>query len=38
MKKVPYLAKERILQQLHPAFLAKPRPKAKAAPKAPIPE
>jgi hypothetical protein len=38
MKKVPYLAKERIFQQLHPAFLAKPRPKAKAAPKAPAPE
>jgi hypothetical protein len=38
MKKVPYLAKERILQQLHPAFLAKPRPQAKAPPKAPAPE
>jgi hypothetical protein len=26
MKKAPYLAKERIFQQLHPAFLRKPRP------------
>ncbi|HZL16283.1 MAG TPA: hypothetical protein VFG23_00930 [Polyangia bacterium] len=38
MKKVPYLAKERIFQQLHPAFLAKPRPKAKTSPKASAPE
>jgi hypothetical protein len=29
MKKTPYLAKERIFQQLHPAFLAKPRLKPK---------
>jgi hypothetical protein len=36
MKKAPYLAKERIFQQLHPAFL--PRPKAKSkAPKAAAP-
>jgi len=35
MKKVPYLAKERIFQQLHPAFLAKPKPKPKTPPKTP---
>jgi hypothetical protein len=29
MKKTPYLAKERIFQQLHPAFLAKPKLKLK---------
>jgi hypothetical protein len=29
MRKAPYLAKERIFQQLHPAFLARPKLKAK---------
>ena len=37
MKKAPYLAKERIFQQLHPTFLPKPKPKAKSAAKAPAP-
>jgi hypothetical protein len=36
MKKAPYLAKERIFQQLHPAFL--PKPRLKPTPSAPAPE
>jgi hypothetical protein len=32
MKNQPYLAKERIFRALHPVYLSKPRPKAKAAP------
>jgi Flp pilus assembly protein TadD len=30
MRKYPYLAKERILEQLHPAFVPRPRPKPRA--------
>jgi hypothetical protein len=30
MKKQPYLAKERIYEKLHPTFIPKPKPKAKA--------
>jgi hypothetical protein len=39
MKKAPYLAKERIFQQLHPAFLPKPKPRVntKATPAAQAP-
>jgi hypothetical protein len=32
MKGQPYLAKERIFQQLHPTFIPKPKPKAKQPP------
>lgn len=37
MKKQPYLAKERIFEQLHPAFIPKP-PKSSAKPKSATPK
>lgn len=38
MRKQPYLAKERIFEQLHPTFIPKPKPKAKAKPEPVTPE
>lgn len=37
MRGKPYLAKERILEQMHPVFIPKPRPKGKAVDKAKSP-